>query len=187
MTHVLPDVSATRSRIDEKQYRQIILPNGLHAVLCSDTQVMKSKVVNDYYSDDDDSGMDDGSDDSDCDDGNDDGYRKAACAMVVGCGSYFDPPSTQGLAHYLEHMLFMGSKKYPGENQYDETMSKMGGDTNAYTEMEHTVFHFEVNQGNSFEKVSERQTRSKRVILARRRFAPQYHHHRELTHSLPFL
>lgn len=41
----------------------------------------------------------------------------------------------QGLSHYLEHMLFMGSKKYPSENEYDDFISKHGGFSNAYTEL----------------------------------------------------
>ena len=41
----------------------------------------------------------------------------------------------QGLSHYLEHMLFMGSKKYADENEYDSFLAKNGGSSNAYTEM----------------------------------------------------
>lgn len=33
--------------------------------------------------------------------------------MTVGVGSFSDPPEIQGLAHFLEHMIFMGSEKYP--------------------------------------------------------------------------
>ncbi len=41
----------------------------------------------------------------------------------------------QGLSHYLEHMLFMGSKKYPDENEYDSYLTKHGGSSNAFTEL----------------------------------------------------
>lgn len=41
----------------------------------------------------------------------------------------------QGLSHYLEHMLFMGSGKYPDENEYDAYLSKHGGSSNAFTEL----------------------------------------------------
>lgn len=41
----------------------------------------------------------------------------------------------QGLSHYLEHMLFMGSKKYPDENEYDSFLTKHGGASNAFTEL----------------------------------------------------
>lgn len=43
--------------------------------------------------------------------------------------------AVQGLSHYLEHMLFMGSEKYPDENEYDAFISNNGGMANAYTEL----------------------------------------------------
>lgn len=61
--------------------------------------------------------------------------KKAAAAMSVGIGSLSDPLVMQGLSHYLEHMLFMGSKKYPDENDYDDFITKHGGSSNAYTEL----------------------------------------------------
>lgn len=44
---------------------------------------------------------------------------QAACALCVGVGSYSDPEEIQGLAHFVEHMVFMGSEKYPKENEFD--------------------------------------------------------------------
>ena len=41
----------------------------------------------------------------------------------------------QGLSHYLEHMLFMGSAKFPDENSYDAFLSAHAGSSNAYTEL----------------------------------------------------
>ncbi|KAJ9698882.1 hypothetical protein PVL29_007786 [Vitis rotundifolia] len=72
--------------------------------------------------------------------------KKAAAAMCVGMGSFSDPSEAQGLAHFLEHMLFMGSADFPDENEYDSYLSKHGGSSNAYTEAEHTCYHFEVNR-----------------------------------------
>lgn len=46
--------------------------------------------------------------------------QKSAAALSVGVGSFLDPHEAQGLAHYLEHMLFMGTEKYPEENEYSE-------------------------------------------------------------------
>jgi len=46
--------------------------------------------------------------------------QKSAAALSVGVGSFLDPQQAQGLAHYLEHMLFMGTQKYPAENEYSE-------------------------------------------------------------------
>jgi secreted Zn-dependent insulinase-like peptidase len=42
--------------------------------------------------------------------------QKSAAALSVGVGSLLDPFEAQGIAHYLEHMLFMGTSKYPEEN-----------------------------------------------------------------------
>ncbi|WIA17248.1 hypothetical protein OEZ85_014121 [Tetradesmus obliquus] len=72
------------------------------------------------------------------------GSKKAAAAMAVGVGSFSDPSEMQGLSHYLEHMLFMGSDKFPDENEYDAYLSKHGGSSNAFTELEFTNYHFEV-------------------------------------------
>lgn len=43
---------------------------------------------------------------------------KASAALDVHVGSYFDPEEVPGLAHFLEHLLFMGTEKYPSENEY---------------------------------------------------------------------
>ncbi|PIN02720.1 Nardilysin [Handroanthus impetiginosus] len=72
--------------------------------------------------------------------------KKAAAALCVGMGSFADPYEAQGLAHFLEHMLFMGSTDFPDENEYDSFLSKHGGSSNAYTETEHTCYHFEVKR-----------------------------------------
>ena len=54
--------------------------------------------------------------------------------MVVGIGSLSDPAAMPGLSHYLEHMLFMGSERYPDENDYDAFLTAHGGASNACTE-----------------------------------------------------
>ncbi|CAB1097976.1 unnamed protein product [Ectocarpus sp. CCAP 1310/34] len=106
--------------------------------------------------DDDDDDDDDDNDDSEEEeereglDGQDEGeqqlegVKKAAAAMAVSVGNLSDPEHCQGLAHYLEHMLFMGSTKYPDENEYDSFISASGGSTNAFTECEYTLYHFDV-------------------------------------------
>ena len=125
--HVLygPDVNHTRSPLDKKLYRQIILKkNGLRAVLISDTLAMGQDR---FYDDFSDSSSEEGSQksdrheskekendedsaDEDSSDEEDDGLRKAAAALVVGAGSFHDPPCVEGMAHFLEHMLFMVRK-----------------------------------------------------------------------------
>lgn len=71
--------------------------------------------------------------------------KKAAAALSVGVGSFSDPWDLQGLSHFLEHMLFMGSEKHPDENDYDAFLTAHGGSSNAMTEAEATTFYFDVN------------------------------------------
>jgi len=51
-----------------------------------------------------------------------------------------------GLAHFLEHMLFLGTEKFPDENSYNAYLSAHGGGSNAYTDQDHTNYYFDVNQ-----------------------------------------
>eukprot|EP00899_Mesostigma_viride_P018660 jgi/Mesvir1/26796/Mv20563-RA.1 len=71
---------------------------------------------------------------------------KAAAAMDVAVGYYSDPHDIPGIAHFLEHMLFFSSEKYPQEDQYSKWLSEHGGHSNAYTSCENTNYHFDVNQ-----------------------------------------
>ena len=42
-----------------------------------------------------------------------------------------------GIAHFTEHMCFLGSKAYPAENEYKQYLAKNGGKSNASTSMSH--------------------------------------------------
>uniref|UniRef100_A0A674F7P2 Nardilysin convertase n=1 Tax=Salmo trutta TaxID=8032 RepID=A0A674F7P2_SALTR len=72
--------------------------------------------------------------------------RTSAAALCVGIGSFSDPNDLPGLAHFLEHMVFMGSEKYPSENGFDAFLKKHGGSDNASTDCERTVFQFDVQR-----------------------------------------
>lgn len=80
---------------------------------------------------------------------------KAAACMEVGVGSFSDPEGLEGLAHFLEHMLFYASEKYPGEQEYTKYISEHGGSSNAFTSSETTNFYFDVNVDN-FEEALDR-------------------------------
>ncbi|XP_045108140.1 insulin-degrading enzyme-like isoform X1 [Portunus trituberculatus] len=69
---------------------------------------------------------------------------KSAAALDVHVGSMSDPTELPGLAHFCEHMLFMGTKKYPCENEYNKYLSEHGGSSNAYTAADHTNYYFDV-------------------------------------------
>ena len=71
--------------------------------------------------------------------------KKSAAAMDVRVGSLADPSEHQGLAHFLEHMLFLGTKKYPQVGDYGKYLAEFQGSRNAFVDREHTNYHFEVN------------------------------------------
>lgn len=70
---------------------------------------------------------------------------KAAAALDVVVGSGDNPPGRGGLAHFLEHMLFLGTDKYPDAAEYEQYITEHGGSRNAYTSFEHTNYFFDVN------------------------------------------
>ena len=70
---------------------------------------------------------------------------KAASALAVPVGSLDDAPSQPGLAHYLEHMLFLGSKSYPAPEEYQAFITANGGQTNAATGYTSTTYMMEVD------------------------------------------
>lgn len=137
-----------KSENDKKSYRVIRLENGLKALLIS----------------------------APVDDGNaTDSNKKAACALCVDVGYFSDPFDVQGLAHFLglqfclfskllqyafsissfrflstfpfaEHMIFLGSEKYPIENEFEQFMQKSGGSDNASTDDDVTTFYFHVSE-----------------------------------------
>ncbi|VEU34972.1 unnamed protein product [Pseudo-nitzschia multistriata] len=74
--------------------------------------------------------------------GNNSGAKVEAASVHVQAGHFDD--TIAGLAHFHEHMLFLGTKKYPGEDEYEGFLSKHGGFCNAYTDMEDTNYYFSV-------------------------------------------
>lgn len=73
---------------------------------------------------------------------------KSAASLDVRVGSSLDPKPLYGTAHFLEHMLFMGTEKYPSENEYTEFIKNNGGGDNAYTSLTDTNYYFDCsNEG----------------------------------------
>ena len=98
------------SRYENRQYRNIILPNGIKALLISDPNI-----------------------------------EKASVAINVQVGSFHDPQDREGMAHFLEHLLFLGTKKYPKVGEFEKFLGKHGGYGNAFTANQSTAYFFEVN------------------------------------------
>lgn len=77
---------------------------------------------------------------------NDPNLDTTSVVVTVNIGSLAEDKELkfQGLAHFLEHMLFLGSKKYPGIDTYNNLISSNGGTSNAYTENTRTTYHFSI-------------------------------------------
>ncbi|KAH8395965.1 hypothetical protein KR222_000349, partial [Zaprionus bogoriensis] len=140
--------------------RTLLLPNGLHALIISDPSPMPHDgfTTSESSMDEETSGdtassnsssesssSSSGTGHSESDSDSEYGDEKlAACAVLMDYGSFAEPRNYQGLAHFLEHMIFMGSDKYPEENIFDAHIKKCGGFANALTDSEDTLFYFEV-------------------------------------------
>lgn len=70
---------------------------------------------------------------------------QSAAALAVEAGSWNDPVEYPGMAHFLEHMLFMGTKAYPEEFEYMQYIHDHAGKVNAYTASDRTVYMFSIN------------------------------------------
>ncbi|ABM05163.1 pitrilysin, Metallo peptidase, MEROPS family M16A [Psychromonas ingrahamii 37] len=96
--------------------------------------------------------------------------ENSAASLSLPIGSMNNPDQQLGLAHYLEHMLFLGSERYPTINEYSKFMTQHGGYTNAYTAQESTVYGFEVNDSH-FAEALDRLGDVMRAPLLDKRYA----------------
>ncbi len=69
---------------------------------------------------------------------------KAAASMNVRVGSAQDPDDLKGLAHFLEHMLFLGTEPYPESDAYQRYISNNAGSHNAFTAQQDTNYFFDI-------------------------------------------
>lgn len=73
---------------------------------------------------------------------------KAAASLDVGVGSNANPDERLGLAHFLEHMLFLGTKKYPEAGEYQAFIQSHGGNHNAFTANHTTNYYFDIDSSH---------------------------------------
>lgn len=66
---------------------------------------------------------------------------ESAFSFGIGCGYYQDPDNLAGLAHLMEHVVFLGSQENPNPVGWDEFLLKKGGAANAYTSADTTIFY----------------------------------------------
>ncbi|EEY65469.1 nardilysin-like protein [Phytophthora infestans T30-4] len=135
MSSLLPfrmSLDSFRSPADKKSYRLVTTSNGMEVLL------IRSDARPDFQGT------------ANCNDVNEDETNDrvqpmAAACLTVGVGSLADPEKLPGLAHYLEHMMFMGSENYPDEDAFESFLSAHGGSSNGATECESTRFVFDVD------------------------------------------
>ena len=61
-------------------------------------------------------------------------------SMYVKVGSRFETIHNNGISHFLEHMLFRGTKNMPDSYHLHKSFESLGGDINALTTSEYTCF-----------------------------------------------
>ncbi len=66
--------------------------------------------------------------------------NSVATSVLVGVGSRYETSKINGISHFLEHMVFKGTKKYPTTDDVN-IIEKIGGLQNAYTDIDVTSFH----------------------------------------------
>ncbi|USW51351.1 Putative peptidase M16, metalloenzyme, LuxS/M16 peptidase, peptidase M16, middle/third [Septoria linicola] len=91
---------------------------------------------------------------------------KASAAMDVNVGSFSDPEEMQGMAHAVEHLLFLGTEKYPGENDYNSYLVKYGGYSNAFTAGTDTNYYFELSASSTSNSAKSSANTSKTSLLS---------------------
>jgi insulysin len=74
---------------------------------------------------------------------------KAGAAINVFAGSSTEP--LEGVAHFLEHLVFMGTKKYPEDNEFMTYVQNHGGVVNAYTSPFNTAYHYDIDDEDQLE------------------------------------
>ena len=70
--------------------------------------------------------------------------RESAASMYVGVGTQDDPLGLEGLAHFLEHMLFIGTEDYPEVDTLSQFVTQNGGKYNAFTSIAKTQYFFSI-------------------------------------------
>ena len=73
--------------------------------------------------------------------------ENSSASLAVGVGSAHNPENQLGLAQYLEHMLFLGTEKYPEPDGFMKYTQANGGMTNAFTAYDKTNYLFQINAG----------------------------------------
>lgn len=68
-------------------------------------------------------------------------FPSVTIMVLVGAGSRYETQKNNGIAHFLEHMTFKGSKKYPTSFDISSTIEGLGATFNAFTSKDHTGYY----------------------------------------------
>ena len=68
------------------------------------------------------------------------GTRAMTLLVLIGTGSKYESRKTNGLAHFLEHMFFKGTKTYPKPGMISKKLDMLGAEYNAFTSAEETGY-----------------------------------------------
>ncbi|MDZ4227209.1 MAG: pitrilysin family protein, partial [Patescibacteria group bacterium] len=71
--------------------------------------------------------------------------RTATVMVMTGTGSRYEDKHENGLAHFLEHMFFKGTKKRPSAREISEALDSVGSEYNAFTGKDRTAYHAKVS------------------------------------------
>src|SRR5436305_581125 len=66
--------------------------------------------------------------------------QSVSVCFFVGVGSRHETEEISGLAHFIEHMVFKGTERYPTARDVSESLERVGGNVNASTDKESTNF-----------------------------------------------
>ncbi|OII72477.1 insulinase-like peptidase [Cryptosporidium ubiquitum] len=79
----------------------------------------------------------------------------SGCSLTVYVGAMYSPKNLNGLAHFLEHMLFCGTKKYPNVDEYQKFIANHGGKRQGSTTRSTTTYYFEI-KNDAFNEALDR-------------------------------
>ena len=70
--------------------------------------------------------------------------NSVALYVAVGAGPRYETRETAGTAHFLEHMLFEGTKTLPSSKEVSEYIEKIGGRSSAWTDKEYVIYYVKI-------------------------------------------
>jgi predicted Zn-dependent peptidase len=81
------------------------------------------------------------------------GTRALTVLVAFDAGARNERPEENGMAHFLEHLVFKGGEKYPHYKDVNETAERLGGVLNAYTSHDIVAFHITVRAESASEAI----------------------------------